>query len=412
MIVLPIFTLIRRQVPYAAYISLPVLILLGAIVFNAALALMNAQVQPVPISLVVLCELLLVAAAHLYALHRFRPEMRIWYALIGIFIVLALYRSLGTGNFSVKYLRDVMIIPTFVLLGIAAGQATAVRAFLIVHLVICAFAAFEAVNLDLYSEVFNVRSYYINTRGLDESEFTTPGTDLYISAMRPESRFFGFVDLHRVSSVFLEPVSLGNYTIIATILLCAWRQLLTPLALGVLGFSTFLLMIGCDGRLAFVSVVVILATFACERVLPRNIALLWLPGCVLLMVVGVSIAGWRSGADDFPGRLAYTVELLEQFGWVDLLGLSNRLVESSVDSGVAYLTLTQSIFGLGLLWCFIVFALPENSRGQQRLKHGVCLYLVLTMTVSYSFLTIKTAALLWSAYGAMICGLPKEGGEA
>lgn len=409
---MPISAAMPREVPFAAYITLPVLILLGATVFNAVLALVNAQVRPVPTSLVVLCELLLVAAAHWYALQRFRPEMRVWYALMGIFIVLALYRGLGTGEFSIKYLRDVMIIPTFILLGIAAGQVTAIRAFLLVHLVICVFAAFEAANLDLYSEVFNVRSYYINTRGVDESEFTTMGSDLYVSAMRPESRFFAFVDLHRVSSVFLEPVSLGNYTIIATILLFAWRRLLTPFALAVLGVSTFLLMVGCDGRLAFVSVVVILAAFAFERVLPRNIALLWLPGCVLLMVVGVSMAGWRSGVDDFPGRLAYTVELLERFGWADLLGLSNRLVESSVDSGVAYLTLTQSIFGLALLWCFIVFGLPEDSRGQQRLKHGICLYLVLTMTVSYSFLTIKTAALLWFAYGAMIRGLPDRGAEA
>jgi putative polymerase len=50
---------------------------------------------------------------------------------------------------------------------------------------------------------------------------------------------------------------------------------------------------------------------------------------------------------------------------------------------------------------FIVFCSREDTTEQVRFTHAVCLYLALTLMVSFAFLSIKTAALLWFIYGAL-----------
>jgi putative polymerase len=391
------------RTPYPALgLLVPLAILVGTVSFNPLLAMVNAHVRPLGAAPVAAAELALVAAAHAFALSRFRPEMRVWYALMAILVAFALYRGLGVEGFSVRYLRDVLIIPTFVLLGLAVSRQIAIRCYLAVHAVVCAVALFEVLSLDLYSSLFSVQSYYVNTRGVDIEQFTAEGSDLYVSAVRPEARFFAFVDLHRVSSVFLEPVSLGNYAILSTVFLTAWRQDLRPALFVALAISTFLLMIASDGRLAFISAVIILAAAMMVRLLPRNSAVLYAPLTILAMFMATSWFGLRSGVDDFPGRIAYSVELLHQFRLADLLGLSDRLAASAVDTGFAYMIISQSIMGATVLWLFVVLGMPEHTLAQRRMKHGICLYLVLTMTVSFSFLTIKTAGLLWFAYGATV----------
>lgn len=393
---------LTRAISPALEMLVPLAIVVGTISFNPLLAAVNAHVRPLGAAPVAAAELALIAAAHAFALSRFRPEMRVWYALMAVLVALALYRALGTEGASIRYLRDVLIIPTFVLLGLAVSRQTAIRCYLAAHAVICAVALLEILSLDLYSTLFDVQSYYVNTRGVDIEQFTAEGSALYVSAVRPEARFFAFVDLHRASSVFLEPVSLGNYAILAVILLTVWRQNLHPTLFGALALSTFLLMIASDGRLAFLSALVIVAAAASVRLLPRNSAMLYAPAIIVAMVATVSWFGLRSGVDDFPGRIAYSVELLQSFRPADLLGLSDRLAAAAVDTGFAYMIISQSLMGAVVLWLFIVLGMPEHTLAQRRMKHGVCLYLALTASVSFSFLTIKTAGLLWFAYGAMI----------
>nr|HML30044.1 polysaccharide biosynthesis protein GumE [Hyphomicrobium sp.] len=111
--------------------------------------------------------------------------------------------------------------------------------------------------------------------------------------------------------------------------------------------------------------------------------------------------GLKSGEDDFAGRLAGTVELIHRFDLSDFLGLSNQLVDSTVDSGISYLIVTQSLAGLILLWTFIAWHVSEETTEQVRFTHALCIYLTLSMLVSYSLLTIKTAAILWFIQGTL-----------
>ena len=66
--------------------------------------------------------------------------------------------------------------------------------------------------------------------------------------------------------------------------------------------------------------------------------------------------------------------------------------------------ITQSIIGAAVIWGFITLSADEATVEQKIYKNGVLLYLALTMMVSYSFLSIKTAAPIWFIFGALLSG--------
>ncbi len=69
-----------------------------------------------------------------------------------------------------------------------------------------------------------------------------------------------------------------------------------------------------------------------------------------------------------------------------------------MDSGLSYFIATQSPLGLLLLWV-AVFGTAPASRRSLMMHYGAALYLSMSMVVSYSLFTIKTAALLWYMLG-------------
>lgn len=400
----------------------PAAIVVFATLFNAGLAVANGNVTSLGSAAVVGAEVACVGAAHAFALTHWRREMAPWYALIGAFAAFALVRSFAFGTFEVKYLRDVLILPTFVVLGMTFDSRYLGRLVVGIQVIVLVVLALEAVNTDLYAAVFKIQDYYINTRGYDIEDFWNKGSDLFVNAVRPDDRFFSLVDLHRLSSVFLEPVSLGNYCMVVTAFLCACGGELKPGPRWFLIISTALAAIGCDGRLAMSSVPpMVLCTWLAPR-LPRAAALLYIPGITAVAFGLVAAFGFQPGGDDFPGRIAHTVYLLQAYGPWDVLGLSDRFMSKAVDSGIAYLITTQSIFLVMILWATLGLAGRTDQPAQIRFLHAAMIYISLNMMVSYALLTIKTAALLWFILGSLqrrgagssraLRAVPSRGGRA
>jgi len=394
----------RRRAWGSSLPSLPMLVLLGSVCFNAVLAVANGHVKALPPALVIAAEATFVAAALSVALSKWRAEMAPVAALIGILILFALIRSAATGSIEPKYLRDTLLIPTFLLLGMAAGARDLARTVLIVHGVVFAVFLLEALAPGVYAELFRIQDYYINTRGNSADEFYNSNSDLFISATRPNARFLPFIDEARLSSIFLEPVSLGNYCAIIVAYLTASFRRYSKLAIGFFALSTILMLMGCDGRFALVCSLLIGLVALLSPRLPPHSAIVYLPGVTILVFLIIGRAAIQDGGDDFLGRIAHTKDLLLQYGTLEYLGISNKFMDEAVDSGVAYLILTQSLAGLAVLWTFIAWAPQERTREQVRYTHSICLYLALSMLVSYSFLTIKTGALLWYIQGALQIG--------
>ena len=383
----------------------PALILIACVSFNAGLAIINNNVTALSPSIVMLAEGMLTAAALTVVMLRWRPDMTPLVVVMALIFLFAVVRALATGEIQPKYMRDVLIIPEFILLGMASPERYLARTILAVHTLVMAILVIEALMPNLHSALFNIQSYYINTRGTRADDFYNTNSDLFISATRPGARYFPFVAEARMSSVFLEPVSLGNYcSIIVAFTASSYRRLGWPATI-YLAVTTVILLMGCDGRLAVLaSLIILLATFITPYMPPYS-AIVYLPLAGLTLVGAAGFLGLHSGDDDFAGRLAGTAELLNKFDLLDFLGLSNQYVGATVDSGIAYLIVVQSLPGLILLWMFIAWHVSEETTEQVRFTHALCLYLTLSMLVSYSLLTIKTAAIVWFIQGALQAGI-------
>ena len=397
-----------RANPHAADAgNLPLVIVILAVLFNAVLSIVNAHLMPLSPNAVIGVEVILVLAAHAVVIRHFRDQMAPWYAMIFVIVLFSLARGVVTGSFDPKFARDALLIPTFVLLGMTVSQSRLPTLVIWLQAIVLGFLFFEAAFTDAYASLFDIRGYYVATRGLEESSFYA-GSDLFVNSMRPGERFFSFIDLHRMSSVLLEPVSLGNYVVIITAFVSAFYRQLSGRATAFLIVSNIILVIGCDGRLAAVSSVIVILVALAAPYLPRKSAVLYLP-LAMLAAVGLIVALNPPLDDNFQGRIAITVDLLSRYDLVEWLGLSNEMLGKAVDSGIAYTVATQSAVGLFAFWTFLTFGANERTLEQVKFLHCLCVYLALTMLVSYSLFSIKTGALLWFIYGALQFGMRTRG---
>lgn len=379
---------------------LPLLLIVAAVTFNAALAFANAHVAPMNSKIVILSEVAIVAMAHLYVLSHFTPRMVPWYGFIVCVGMFALLRMAAIGEINVKHFRDMLLVPTFIMLGMATSERRAIQTMLVVVAIVVVGILIEAISVDAYSSLLKIKDYYIATRGYVSSDFSYGG-ELYTSATRYQDRYLPFFGLHRLSSVFLEPVSLGNFAIVlAAFTIAFWKQLGARAKFFVFA-SSFLVLFASDGRLAIVTTLAILLAAMLSKLAPRNAAIFILPLVVILALMIVDIGGFHSGRDDFPGRLAYTVELMRQLGPIDYLGLSNEFIDKAVDSGIVHVIITQSVILFIGYWIMIVVGLEEADGAQRNYKYAVCIYLALAMMASYSYASIKTAAVVWFLYGTL-----------
>lgn len=375
------------------------LIIVAATSFNFVLALINQHVMGIGGAHVMAAEGMILIAVHALVLFNFREGLRPWYTLIWLVTGIAMARWAWTGHVDPKGLRDMLIIPTFIALGVVASRTSLNRLVIGLQLVIFIVAMFELFATDLYSSMVGVRQYYINTRGVDEASFWNTSSELFISATRPQERFaFGFLGNHRVSSIFLEPVSLGNYAIIISAFICARFRQLSWREIAFLAVTNFGLIVACDGRLALVSSFAILVIAVMAPHIPR-LGVLYPLGVIGLAFVLLNVIGITAGTDDFPGRVASTAKFLQNMSWREYFGVGGAEPPGLPDSGIAYVVFTQSFVCALVMWFFINAFLKENTAEQARMKHTMLIYFVLTMTVSNSFLSIKTAALAWFLLG-------------
>ena len=307
-----------------------------------------------------------------------------------------------------------LIIPVFIILGLASGRGDLLRVTTRLQWVVLAFTLFEAVRPDDFSRLFNVMSYYINTRGFQAESFWNSDSDLFVSATRPGERFlFASLGIHRLSSVFLEPVSLGNYCVLVAMIVAVLWERLTVVQRLFFCITDAMILVGCDGRFATVSIVLLVGLRAVAPALPRFSNWLYLPGVLGLAGLAVSAFAISPMGDDFPSRTAGSITVLSHIPPAGLLGFMGPASYGVMDSGIAYLMYSQSLCGVAVIWSAVALGMPQDHRLARAMAHLTCLYLTLNLLISYSVFSIKTAALLWFAYGhlarhAAACARPAQ----
>ncbi|MDB6063265.1 MAG: GumE protein, partial [Verrucomicrobiaceae bacterium] len=203
------------------------LVVWGALFFNWVLAFINAHGINISPSYVALCEILLMASAMAWVLKQglVRDQVFVLLVYVGCF-VFTLLRFAYAEAFDLKSMRDLAIIFVFICLGLSS-RAQPYKLVYYVTLAIAAIGIVEILFPDIYYGLLNIKQYYINSRGFTEADFWNTNSDLFVSGTRPGERFFlAFTNWPRASSVFLEPVSLGNFIIVSlTVLLAGWKKL-------------------------------------------------------------------------------------------------------------------------------------------------------------------------------------------
>ena len=369
-----------------------------AVTFNFLLAAFNINVMYLTRGDVILAEVLIVALSLGVCIrsgHRLLIQWTIvaWLLAI-IFITLSIFR----GAIEAKYFRDILTVPLFIALGITYARGNIIKLFAVLQTVILTVMVFEGAFPVLFGEVVNPLSYYINTRDFKVEDFWNTESTLFVSATRPQDRFFDLIDIHRLSSVFLEPVSLGNWCIVVTVFcIVMWWDLSRKMKYFFI-LTNIVILVGCDGRLATVTSGIIVAISLIAKKLPRHSHFFYLPGAIFVAFLVVVLLNPPPG-DTFLGRLEFSIRYLSGIDLDGLFGLSADLIRRSADSGISYIILTQSILGLAIFWCAICFLQATGNRRAVLLVHGVAAYVALSLLISYSMFSIKTAAALWFLFG-------------
>lgn len=367
-------------------------LLVGALTFNTALCFLNTNVMGVNDTMVMGSEVVLVATALYLGLGRNAAP----YVVLAVFMSYAAMLMAMRPLLDPKAVRDFLIPIAFYLLGRSCRDPRlADRAALICGLIVVVFGLFEFLALDVYVKYFNIIKYYVARGTVAPSDVKADTGALFASGIRPDARtLLPFLGPHRASSVFLEPISTGNFGAIIYIWCLNRKDMRKRWLTMATGIGAIILS---DSR--FGANVCVVAT-AAWFVAPRTPRFVWL-AAPFFVLAGLAIYGFTSAEvkweNNFGGRLLWTARLVTSLSPAAVWGLSPDKPFLS-DSGYAY-TLNQiGLVGALGFWSLFIFT-PESSPRAWRFKVCVATYICLLMLVSDSVYSIKTAALLWFLTG-------------
>ena len=327
------------------------------------------------------------------------------------FFALMLIRS----EFDPKIARDLLIPIAFFFLGSYLGSLrSADRLVTVLIFVALGVALFEWLALNTYLHYFDVIHYYL-ARGTEQTleadnavGLFIKGTDttagLFINATRFGARtLLPFLGEHRVSGIFMEPVSVGNFGAIAFawVLLRDFSRIWVFVA-KILAILTIIVL--ADARFGFyLCIFTVVVYFAAPFIRPTMLFLA--PFLAVIALVTYTGAHWQEawGGNSITGRfLSAGNELIILDLWQVLgLRLSDVFVSGYAgDAGYGYALVKVGLVGLAAMWALFVYA-PVFDEDAWRFKNFIAFYVVFLLTVSASLFSIKTAALLWFLYGTL-----------
>ncbi|HEX3141779.1 MAG TPA: polysaccharide polymerase, partial [Rhizobacter sp.] len=360
----------------------------------------------VSVGKVVTAELLIyVACVPLLLLRLSLRSLIAVFVAFGLMGLIALARG---GYFDPKAARDLLIPLVFVWAGrsYAQGSRSLDRPLLAVTAVVVVIGLLEAVLPDLYSRAFNIFSYYTGLGG-DSNAGQVAGQSVALNGLRPEgigrTLLPQLLGAKRVSSVFLEPVSLGNFAVILMAYGLAkpwseWRVMAWFAA------ASVLLIILADSRFgsSLLGLLVLLRLLVHGSAHVLAVTFPVIGACALL-----ALATYAPGlGDNLVGRMTMSGRYLLSFDEMNLLGLRGFSTAFG-DMGYAYVLSRFGLPGVVLMW-LCLFMLPLRDETARRFRTSMSAYVTLILCVSgTSLFALKTAGVLWFVFGAMSMHRPK-----
>lgn len=367
--------------------------------FNYALCFINTRFATVGEGQVILAEAMVMAATWGALLLSRRPVDLRWLSFALAVVCCSILVMFLREEVLAKTVRDLIIIPTFVLLGMQYGCRDLSKPLIVLCAVVVTLGVFEAAFTDAYVRYFDIIRYFIAKGATPEEQAAYNGTSLFVSGIRTDGRILGdFLGKQRVSSIFLEPVSSAMFAAIVIFYTLSVFDEISRLRSMALLVMAAILLVMTDGRLAMGLSLAAVAVWAVLYRLPKLSLFLYLPAAVAL---AFGVGTMRQGGDDIVGRLGTTAQLLASMDLGVVTGGSGFTSSTVVDSGIAYLIGSIGLFGTVLVWCSLCSLARYDNVPQRRFAHMICLYLSLSWLVSSATFTIKTAGLLWFLFGTL-----------
>jgi putative polymerase len=382
--------------------SYALLLIFAALMFNFALCFVNTNIAAVSNLHVIGCEFAILTLTLAASYSGSSAGGICLLILLTLYLTfLALMRGIGSPEGpEIKIVRDFLIPVAFFWLGRTVSLREVDRIVRWSAVAIIVVGLFEYFFLDTFLKYFNVIGFYI-ARGTaaDTEAVRIASGGLMVSGVRPESQgrelLPWLLGSHRVSSIFLEPNSLGNFGIIVTL----WAALRSRIDRAP-WWGLFLLGLVCivlaDTRFAAIFLVLGVAMVFLPPGIGNPLTAAMPFVAVLFLLIVITPADLS--ANDTDSRLAYTAFVLSGFNILNWMGLAASS-QQTFDAGYGYLVSEVGLVGMLALWlCFM--SLRGKSRYFDALRNAVGAYLASLFLISQSQMTIKTAALLWLLVGA------------
>jgi putative polymerase len=378
---------------------LPFLILPGCILFNFFLCLIHTLAFDVSVPMIIACEIVLVGVSAFYGFFQINRAKLYWLAIIGVQITLMLLLSLARDEFLMKPIRDMIIMPVFVVLGLSAARLKLTSFLLWMGAIIIAVAMWEGFALENFTQYFNIRKYYVGKGVIGEDMFIP--ADLIVSGFRPNESYLLDLPFHRLSSVFLEPVSLGFFGFIIGLYFTAMkRNLSLPIFLLGLVISYTLIVIS-DARMAFMSLTLMLMLRPLIARIDHRFAFLVFPGILFVAFIIYITQVFGTSGEGIGWRVDDTMKKLSVMSFDLFLGLSTDKYYAE-DSALLKIFQFQGVLGILLYWLSPIFFMRHMNEEPRIYLFGITMFLSFGFIISSAILTIKTAALLWFLYGYLV----------
>jgi putative polymerase len=371
-------------------------VIASAAIFNMLLAFINAHIVGITPLFPMMAEGVIIATT--IALIARRLDTFTFFFVtgtVGYLATLFIFR----GYLDPKPVRDILIPILFFRLGMLYGTERTVlwvtKFLLTVTFII---GAWELWTPNQFGEFFGVLKYFVAKGATGEETMQFVQNGLNINALRPAGQgreILPFLGPHRVSSIFLEPVTTGNFGALCIAIFLGtgrgWRN--WPWYLMAVSLLVF-----ADARFGVLLAVGAVVLFQLGR-LRQPFLMGPLP---IFIIIALAVYGSLGGTtpNTLEGRLIYSGKALYSFSVGDWFGIpSGRKIWH--DSGYAYVI---SQFGLPyclLVWTMLSALSPKSAIGRYRICY-VMAFICASLAVSASLISIKIAALMWFVCGAAL----------
>lgn len=384
----------RGLTDYVPYFILP-----ACVLFNFFLCFLNTKVMVVSIPMIIACEMVLMGMSVLYGFFHLTRAKMYWLGVMALQLILMLVLSFARDELLMKPIRDMIIMPVFVVLGLSASRLKPVPMVLWLSVLIAIIALWEAYFVESFTQYFNIRQYYVE-KGVLQEDYFAP-LDLVASGIRPNSRYLLDLPFHRLSSIFLEPVSLGFFGFVIGLFFIAVKKSVS--------FATFIaglvlayfMIIVSDARMAFGALTLSLALRPLLARLDHHFAALIFPAIFFLSMIIYITEIFGTTGEGIGWRIEDTFRKLSRMDLDLFIGLT-AYQHSAEDSALLKIFQFQGILGLMIYWLAPIFFMRRLAPEPKIYLFGVTIFLSFGFMLSAAILTIKTAAMLWFLYGYLI----------